>query len=359
MDFTLIGIFKWTGAFEYYPEFRFVDATVPGNGISPFSSQDEYHYVGVISLGFLIVLVLTIPMGYFNLDDNIIVQVLAFFGLLIIFVVWFIEFLVVGLDFDRVPVAGPDQTQVLGTIIFNYAFVITIPSWVNEKSENVPINSSIWASTIVSTGIYIVIGLFGGWAFQYTGSQDLLDALTQETSGGWQIVSQISVYAFPIIALLSGIPIISIIVRYNLLENKICGKGWANFWGVLFPWLVAFPLCTGEGIQILINWTSLFVNGLVNFIIPLLLYVMTTQIEIPFPSFSFGVNEAIEEEIPVPEDQEPYFALPCLEEPKFRHSKYHLYFNPLCISIVLITLFIILLIMVIILNFYGLFSSYP
>ena len=47
------------------------------------------------------------------------------------------------------------------------------------------------ASTIVSTGIYIVIGLFGGWAFQYSGSQDLLDALTQETTGGWQIVSQV------------------------------------------------------------------------------------------------------------------------------------------------------------------------
>lgn len=53
--------------------------------------------------------------------------------LLLIFLEWFVNFFLVGLDFSRVPIFGSNQSQVLGTIIFNYAFVITVPSWVNEK----------------------------------------------------------------------------------------------------------------------------------------------------------------------------------------------------------------------------------
>ena len=44
------------------------------------------------------------------------------------------------------------------------------------------------------------------------------------------------------IVLLPGIPIYSIIVRYNLVESNICKPGWANFWGVLFPWLLSIPV---------------------------------------------------------------------------------------------------------------------
>ena len=65
---------------------------------------------------------------------------------------WMVQFFVVGLDFSRVPVVGShrsiffffppfskinqlgkNQAGVLGTLVFNYAFVVTVPSWVNEK----------------------------------------------------------------------------------------------------------------------------------------------------------------------------------------------------------------------------------
>lgn len=36
-------------------------------------------------------------------------------------------------EFHPVHYFGNDQTEVLGTIIFNFAYVVTIPSWCNEK----------------------------------------------------------------------------------------------------------------------------------------------------------------------------------------------------------------------------------
>lgn len=63
---------------------------------------------------------------------------------------WMVQFFVVGLDWSRVPFVGPyqndsppakfsycssgrNQAGILGTLVFNYAFVVTVPSWVNEK----------------------------------------------------------------------------------------------------------------------------------------------------------------------------------------------------------------------------------
>jgi len=77
------------------------------------------------------------------------------------------------------------------------------------------------------------------------------------------------------VALLSSIPVFSIIIRYNLIESGVVtNKKAANFWAVIFPWIIGVFFYTGAGLDSVINWTSLFVNGLVNFIIPLLLYIM-------------------------------------------------------------------------------------
>jgi amino acid permease len=111
------------------------------------------------------------------LDDNIIIQIGAIFCLILIFIEWFVCFFIVGLDFNRIPAFTGNQSQLLGTIIFNYAFVITVPSWVNEKSERVKINPCIWTATSVATVFYTAVGFFGGWAFTYGNGEDLLDAL--------------------------------------------------------------------------------------------------------------------------------------------------------------------------------------
>ena len=62
---------------------------------------------------------------------------------------------------------------------------------------------------------------------------------------------------------------------YNLLQNRICNKGVANFVSVLLPWIISLPFYTGKGLQLVVTWSSLFINGLINFVIPIMFYVMS------------------------------------------------------------------------------------
>ena len=42
----------------------------------------------------------------------------------------------------------------------------------------------------------------------------------------------------------------AIIIRYNLLENKICNKMWANLFAVVLPWLLAIVFYAGNWVQV-------------------------------------------------------------------------------------------------------------
>ena len=78
---------------------------------------------------------------------------------------------------------------------------------------------------------------------------------------------------FPIVAVVSSIPVFSIVIKYNLIEN-----GFSNsvgiFWGVLFPWIVAFPLLYMPNVLAqFVNFTSLVFVSFTDFIVPFSLYV--------------------------------------------------------------------------------------
>ena len=111
---------------------------------------------------------------------------------------------------------------------------------------------------------YLVMGFFGAWGATYIGNQDILDVLInlkvrrrmlsnrvpylikispkqkqkfspQLDNAPLQTALRVSVYLFPTITLLSSIPIYSIVIRYNLLENKQCSVGWFHFFSFPFP----------------------------------------------------------------------------------------------------------------------------
>ena len=53
----------------------------------------------------------------------------------------------------------------VGLAIFSSAYVVTIPSWVNEKRHRVSVNAAVWVPAIISLVMKILMGLFGAWAF--------------------------------------------------------------------------------------------------------------------------------------------------------------------------------------------------
>jgi hypothetical protein len=95
--------------------------------------------------------------------------------------------------------------------------------------------------------MFLSIGILSSWSRGYSDAflsgQDLLAAMSSSpVSNGASLAAS---YLFPIVALLSGIPVFSIIVRYNLMENGV-GKVWANFWAVFFPWAAALCVYSGS-----------------------------------------------------------------------------------------------------------------
>lgn len=104
-------------------------------------------------------------------------------------------------------------------------------------------NKTVWLATSVSTVLFVIVGWLGALAFALPpdGSVNILQAIesngfvppymcrlhvcTCSSTGFLHIVSQICVYLFPAVVLLSGIPVASIIIRYNLIQSGLCGKG--------------------------------------------------------------------------------------------------------------------------------------
>ena len=67
---------------------------------------------------------------------------------------------------------------------------------------------------------------------------------------------------------MAGIPIFSIVIRYNILENGLCGIFWANIWAVVFPWVVALIFYAGSSMNNLMNYVSLISTIPLNLTVP-------------------------------------------------------------------------------------------
>jgi amino acid permease len=225
-DDTLIAIFGSTcglcfskdnnGTIEPSVHFRCAHRNTPGD--SPFGNN-----VYVLSFGYMIVAVLCIPLGYYNLDDNISVQIAAFWLLLIVFFLWILNFVGNISSGNSFPVKaiGHTQSGVVGTVLLNYAFVVTVPSWVNEKRPDVDVNRSIWWSNVAGTTTFILIGWLGARAFNYgpAGNQEDMTAKLGEAGAHVWVATRVATYLFPWAALVSGIPVMSITIRYQVSER--------------------------------------------------------------------------------------------------------------------------------------------
>ncbi|KAJ3032977.1 hypothetical protein HDV00_006886 [Rhizophlyctis rosea] len=122
--------------------------------------------------------------------------------------------------------------------------------------------------------MYLLIGWFGGAAFPMPGS-NLISAIqaSDSVSSAGKAVNNIVSITYPILVLLTSIPVSMIIVKLNLVSSRICSKGWASFWATWLPFAIAIPFQTGNWVTIFANWTSLVFQSLCNFVAPFLVYL--------------------------------------------------------------------------------------
>ncbi|ORX55270.1 hypothetical protein BCR36DRAFT_321189 [Piromyces finnis] len=230
---------------------------------SPFGDQFM-----LVTLGYIATFIFIFPVGFMNLQDNINLQIISFLITMAIFAVWFILFYLNGFNLEYVPFLSSKCQEVVGVVMFNFAFVTTIPSWINIKKKEVSVQKSLWVSTITSVILYVFIGYSAAISFKNEGTLNILSQLSSLNS-----IGKVTTYIFSIAILMVSIPVFSIIVRNNLVQNKICGYKTATFFSHILPWICVLPFQTGTLINDVINWTSLFFVSAANFIIPIIIYL--------------------------------------------------------------------------------------
>lgn len=279
MDSTLLAIFHKTCGMIVKNGFSSLTNTTMGtfDCISDFQdasgSFSPFGNAYVVSLGYIIVMCVVIPLGYLNLDDNVWVQVggVAFLSACVF--VWVSQFISDGLNEGTMPTVNTSGfPSVLATVLFNYGYVPTVPSWLNEKGARVPVVSANIIAVIFSTFLYLLLGFFGALGLSPASAGDVLSAI-ESSSTAWT-VSKVATYIFPIANLMSSIPVFSILIRYNLLNSGICKKHAANVFAVLLPWILALFFYAGDQLALLINWSAAIFFVALNFIIPIYMYIV-------------------------------------------------------------------------------------
>jgi len=119
----------------------------------------------ILSLGYVLCAALFMHAGFLNLEENITMQVGSFVSLLTLTVAFLAIFWAEGLEGSRVPAVGNDWMDCVGVIIFNFAFCVTVPSWLNEKAPGVSVNQVVWTSAVAAAVMYAGVGWLGGLAF--------------------------------------------------------------------------------------------------------------------------------------------------------------------------------------------------
>lgn len=229
-----------------------------------------FHDAGdlVLTLGFVLAALVFYPLGRGNLKETIVIQIVSFATLFVLLTQFYYEFLQRGFAYmASVPWFGSDVSQLAGVVLFNYAFSITVPSWLNEKLPAVNVNQIIWTSTILSSIIYISFGSLAAFSFEHAGS-NLLILLS---SSKVHMMTRICAAVFGTSIIGSGVPVFCVIIKNALHSGGVCNEQWSLFFGSTLPYLISWMLYQGSLLMTVLNWTGLLVNGMVAFILPLVL----------------------------------------------------------------------------------------
>ncbi|KAJ3346454.1 hypothetical protein HDU91_007038 [Kappamyces sp. JEL0680] len=179
---------------------------------------------------------------------------------------------VVGFDSSRLVAATPigvQYGQVLGTVMLNFAIVTIIPSWINIKRKDVSVQNSVWSTISIVTLFYVASGviLAGGYS---NITPNVLSTLV--SLGKPSILTKFFVYIFAFVMLIPSIPVNLIISKENLFQNDIVSEKLAIVVSFVLPWLVVFPLQTGNSLLSFQTWTSSLFVSTSNFIVPVIIY---------------------------------------------------------------------------------------
>mmetsp|Transcript_3299 Transcript_3299/g.5388 ORF Transcript_3299/g.5388 Transcript_3299/m.5388 type:complete len:503 (-) Transcript_3299:160-1668(-) len=225
----------------------------------------------LITLGYLVTAAIFFPMALMDLKENSAFQIVGFMVLLGATFQFAIEFTLSGLDWNNLSLWGTSWDTLFGVVLFNFSLLIAIPSWLYERHPAVDVPTVIHGSSILSTILYMVVGIMGALAIPKV-SDNMLESMM---SGMYGMSMQIgaSLFAFMIVGL--GSPLFSVLTRMNLTGSGLATQRVGNMLAVYFPWGISWLFYQGNLVTKLLSWGGVIFTSAVAFLLPLVLALHT------------------------------------------------------------------------------------
>jgi amino acid permease len=235
-----------------------------GKECAPFGDQTVNF---LLTAGYVLTALVFLPICLRDLKENTVWQIFGF-GLLLSLSMYFcLDLSQYHLSLKHVSLWGHQWTDMMGVILFNFCLVLAIPAWLHEKRESVSVRHTIIVSTVISTALYISVGIIGALAIPNINLDMLSPMLSGAFGEGIQVAA--SLFAFFIIGL--DIPLFSVLTRYNLTHSGMCSVRMANILVVWIPWGISWVFYTGNDIGVLLAWGGVLLTSAVAFLLPLYL----------------------------------------------------------------------------------------
>ncbi|KAI9204056.1 uncharacterized protein BJ171DRAFT_507543 [Polychytrium aggregatum] len=257
--------------------------------IADVGAASPFDGTMLLTAGLLMTFLVMIPFLFVDLDNNIKAQIVFFILTVAIVFLW------VGLSILNItriqgdipsvlaqnlpPSKSADSvlnrfsaiSTVMGTVLLNLAFTQVVPSWVNLKKANVSPQNTVMISVAVAVVLYLLSGILP--ALAYAPNSNAATILPSFTAGPIPILGKISSYAYTLVMLLPGIPVLFMVAYENLTQNEVCSNAIAVFLCFVLPWLMVIPFQTGAVLMTLQLWTSALFVSSANFILPFVVYL--------------------------------------------------------------------------------------
>ena len=84
-----------------------------------------------------------------------------------------------------VPAFGSDYSMLVGVVLFNFDYVITVPAWLLEKKKDVSVNNMLWGAAGCCSLLYVTFGYLAARCFGPDTQKMMALMESNEVSGGW------------------------------------------------------------------------------------------------------------------------------------------------------------------------------
>lgn len=273
LDGLIVFVFGTTFGIQYAPEWDLIASSVLG--LHPFGTG-----VHAVTLGFVANAGIVITLATGGLSGNITPQVVSFWTLSVTMVIFVVHFLNPNIDDDPIdfqadnpPSWGTDASVVPGVVIFNFALPIICPEVIAARAPGVNFKSALGWAVVFAVLAFLVIGYFGSLAYPEATDNILVSVLYDSAP----LISKVAVFGFSFTQVMT-LPIYPILIRSNVLNAGLCGESYIWIISHALPWVIASMVYMQAWFVTVINWSSLVFLGVINYSIPLALYIRAASL---------------------------------------------------------------------------------